>query len=284
MSNFVEPLIHDDDDDDEHNDHILTPEEQNQIDILYAFNQGQLNSKKLEAENDLKVTEDKLKETQDKLKVMEDNLKEAENNMSDAVTEVRTFKEKIVWLSSSVSSSYSSDSSEEDDMMKNEHKMRVLEDKLKEYEYKLLEAEIEKNIAIHKVNIQKSTYEAKFSILKCLGFNPNVTVNNISGKKSWIFLSPAPIVSVSSVGLDKVGQVSFASSGDYKCQQSSLSNNSSRDFELDNSQIYYTVFFDCDGKWKTPFKNRKINTKKYNINLLERHVNDAVDADFLPVN
>ena len=33
MSNFVEPLIHDDDDDDEHNDHILTPEEQNQIDI-----------------------------------------------------------------------------------------------------------------------------------------------------------------------------------------------------------------------------------------------------------
>jgi len=124
----------------------------------------------------------------------------------------------------------------------------------------------------------------QFSFIRRIGLNPVVTVNNISGKKAWIILSPAPIVGVSSVGVEKLGQISFSSSGDYKCQQSSLSNNTSREFELDNSQIYYSVFFDCDGKWKTPYKNRKINTRKYNINLLERHVNDAIDAEFIPIN
>jgi hypothetical protein len=125
---------------------------------------------------------------------------------------------------------------------------------------------------------------APFSFGRRLGLYPVVTVNNISGKRAWLILSPAPIVGVSSVGLEKVGQISFSTAGDYKCQQSSLSDQRSYDFELDNYQVYYTVFFDCDGKWKTPFKNRKINTKKYNINLLERHVNDSLDANFVPVN
>lgn len=125
---------------------------------------------------------------------------------------------------------------------------------------------------------------APFTFSRRLGIHPVVTVNNISGKKAWLILSPAPIVGVSSVGLEKVGQISFSSAGEYKCQQSALSDHQSYDFELDNSQVYYTVFFDCDGKWKTPFKNRKINTKKYNINLLERHVNDSIDTEFVPVN
>ena len=123
-----------------------------------------------------------------------------------------------------------------------------------------------------------------FSITRRLGLHPIVTINNISGKKAWVILSPAPISTVSSVGVEKVGQISLSSVGDYKCQQSAISNNTSREFELDNSQIYYSVFFECDGKWKTPFKDRKINTRKYNINLLERHVDDAVDSDFIPLN
>jgi len=61
-----------------------------------------------------------------------------------------------------------------------------------------------------------------------------------------------------------------------------LRNNKTDDYELDTSQIYYSVFFDCDGKWKTPFKNRKINTRKYNINLLERHVVDSIDSSEVP--
>lgn len=125
---------------------------------------------------------------------------------------------------------------------------------------------------------------AEFKFGRRIGLNPIVKVNNISGKKAWIVLTPAPIMGISSLGVDNFGQIAFSSTGDYKCQQSSISNNNIRDFELDNSQIYYTVFFDCDGKWKTPFKDRKINTRKYDINLLERHVEDAIEVELLPIN
>jgi hypothetical protein len=124
---------------------------------------------------------------------------------------------------------------------------------------------------------------ADFSFSRRLGLDPVVTVHNISGVKAWVILAPAPILGVSSVGVEKLGQISFSTTGDYKCQQASLSDNSRIEFELDNSQIYYSVFFQVGDKWKTPFKNRRINTRKYNINLLERHVADSIDLEVVPV-
>ena len=123
---------------------------------------------------------------------------------------------------------------------------------------------------------------ADFSLSRRLGLNPVVTVHNISGVKAWVILAPAPILGVSSVGVEKIGQISFSTTGDYKCQQASISDNSRIEFDLDNSQIYYSVFFQVGDKWKTPFKNRRINTRKYNINLLERHVADSIDLEFVP--
>lgn len=123
---------------------------------------------------------------------------------------------------------------------------------------------------------------AQFTFGRRLGLNPIVTVNNISGKNAWIILAPAPITSVSGIGVDNIASISLSTSGDYKCQQFLLRNNKSDDYELDTSQLYYTVFFDCDGTWKTPFKNRKINTRKYNINLLERHVSDSIVSSEVP--
>jgi hypothetical protein len=112
--------------------------------------------------------------------------------------------------------------------------------------------------------------------------NPVVTIHNISGKDAWVILAPAPISSVSGIGVDKIANISWSTSGEYKCQQFLLRNNKRGVYELDVSQIYYTVFFECDGTWKTPFKNRKINTRKYNINLLERHVVDSIDSLDVP--
>jgi hypothetical protein len=124
---------------------------------------------------------------------------------------------------------------------------------------------------------------AYFTFERRFGINPHVTINNISGKKAWVILSPAPISSIGSFGVDNIANISFQTTGDYKCQQLLLVHNKSEDYELDTSQIYYSVFFDCDGVWKTPFKNRRINTRKYNINLLERHVDISVDSSTLPV-
>lgn len=124
---------------------------------------------------------------------------------------------------------------------------------------------------------------AKFTFERRLGLHPVVTINNISGKNAWVILAPAPIVSVSGIGIDNIANISLSTTGDYKCQQFLMRNNKSEDYDLDTSQLYYTVFFDCDGKWKTPFKDRRINTRKYNINLLERHVVDSIDSSEVPV-
>jgi hypothetical protein len=119
-----------------------------------------------------------------------------------------------------------------------------------------------------------------FSFLRYIGFNRTITVNNISGKDAWIILSPAPIFTISAFSIDNVGGISFNNTGNYKCQQSPLKNDSARDFDLDNSQIYYSLFFNCDEGWKVHFKDIKINATKYDINLLERHVNECVDYEF----
>ena len=122
---------------------------------------------------------------------------------------------------------------------------------------------------------------ADFTFQRILGIAPHVTITNASTKKAWVILSPVPIVSISSIGVDKLN-ISFSTTGEYKCQQFLISPNKSTEYDLDTSQIYYSVFFEFGEVWKTPFKNRKLNTRKYNINLLERHVENAVDASSLP--
>jgi hypothetical protein len=122
---------------------------------------------------------------------------------------------------------------------------------------------------------------AEFTFQRILGISPHVTITNASTKKAWVILSPVPIVSISSIGIDKLS-ISFSTTGEYKCQQFLITPNKSTEYDLDTSQIYYSVFFEFGDVWKTPFKNRKLNTRKYNINLLERHVDNSVDSSLLP--
>jgi len=122
---------------------------------------------------------------------------------------------------------------------------------------------------------------ADFTFQRILGIAPHVTITNASTKKAWVILSPVPIVSISSIGVDKLN-ISFSTIGEYKCQQFLISPHHSKEYDLDTSQIYYSVFFEFGEVWKTPFKNRKLNTRKYNINLLERHVENSVDSSLLP--
>ena len=140
------------------------------------------------------------------------------------------------------------------------------------------EQQIDNLLAVKKI---ASLPLADFTFQRILGISPHVTITNASTKKAWVILSPVPIVSISSIGIDKLS-ISFSITGEYKCQQFLISPHHSKEYDLDTSQIYYSVFFDFGEVWKTPFKNRKLNTRKYNINLLERHVENSVDSALLP--
>lgn len=127
------------------------------------------------------------------------------------------------------------------------------------------------------------TMDNHFSVKRMLGLKRNIRVNNISGRRAWVILTPAPIRTVNSVGVEKVGNIDTSLIGNFESQQCLIRNEASKVFVLDNNKTYYTIFFEDGGVWKMPFKNRKIDAKEYDtINLLERHVADSIATDFAP--
>ena len=123
-----------------------------------------------------------------------------------------------------------------------------------------------------------------FNILRRMGFDKTIYVRNSSGKDAWVVLSPCPIINISSLEIKKIGNLSTTTiGGEIKCQQFFIKTHSGeKQFELDNTKLYYTVFFYCDGKWKCPYKDRKINARYYDINLLPKNVDESIDVDFVP--
>ena len=128
-----------------------------------------------------------------------------------------------------------------------------------------------------------------FDIQNFLYLDKSVMINNISGKNAYVVLTPAPITTLNSFGLG-VGfsgmeasiNASLDSKGEYKSQKFSISNNTSSLCGLDNTKFYCTLFIDCDGEWKKSWDNRRFNGKKFNINILEKHVTAALDKGSIP--
>ena len=117
--------------------------------------------------------------------------------------------------------------------------------------------------------------EAPFQLQRRLGMDKVVTINNISGKTAYVILTPSKIKTIESVGIgakDVSFNISFTDEGEFLPQQIPILHNTSSEYDLDNSQFYYTLFLHIDNKWLQTWTNRKINGRKYNINILERHV------------
>ncbi len=120
-----------------------------------------------------------------------------------------------------------------------------------------------------------------FPFCRRWGITPMVNVNNLSGHKAWVMISPTPMTRISSIGIEKAGNIDFSMVGEYKCQQAPVLHGDVLTFTLDTTNIYYTVFFEC-GSWKMSHDNMKVNTSQNDIHLVERHVLAAVDSDFVP--
>jgi hypothetical protein len=141
------------------------------------------------------------------------------------------------------------------------------------------------NPVINIAGIAVTRQAAPFDIIRRVGINKVVTINNISGKNAYVILSPVCIKTVESVGLgvkEVSFNITFSDKGDYKPQQLSILNNTRSEYDLDNSQFYYTLFLHIDDKWKQVWENRRINGRKYDINILERHVSAANVKETLP--
>lgn len=128
-----------------------------------------------------------------------------------------------------------------------------------------------------------------FNIQNILHLDNTVIINNISGKNAYLVLTPAPIRTLNSFGLgiglggvDASIEASLDTQGKYKIQKMSIANNTSSKYELDNIKFYCTLFIDIDGEWKKSWENRKFNGRKFNINILEKHVSGALNKENIP--
>jgi len=121
---------------------------------------------------------------------------------------------------------------------------------------------------------------APFDPIRRVGISKIVTISNISGKNAWIVLSPSRITAVSSIGIDKLGQLALERSGELKGQQISIPDESSGEYDLDNGLSYVSLFLNIDGTWKKVWIDRLFNTRKYNINILPKHIKAAIDYNF----
>ena len=84
---------------------------------------------------------------------------------------------------------------------------------------------------------------APFSVLRSIGLNKVVTINNISGKNAYVILTSAPIKNVKSLGLgagaagfEGTSNMEFEDQGEYKAQKLSIANNT-RSLSLDKLSI-----------------------------------------------
>ena len=133
--------------------------------------------------------------------------------------------------------------------------------------------------------VANTRQEAPFELQRRVGLNKVVTISNISGKTAYVILTPSKIKTIESVGIgakDVSFNISFTDEGEYLPQQIPILHNTSSEYDLDNSQFYYTLFLHIDNKWLQTWTNRKINGRKYNINILERHVTLATKVGTLP--
>ena len=130
---------------------------------------------------------------------------------------------------------------------------------------------------------------APFSVLRSIGLDKVVTINNISGKNAYVILTSAPIKNVKSLGLgagaagfEGTSNMEFEDQGEYKAQKLSIANNTRCEYDLDNSHFYCTLFLNIDDEWKKTWDNRRFNGRKFDINILERHVQVALKKDNIP--
>jgi hypothetical protein len=83
-------------------------------------------------------------------------------------------------------------------------------------------------------------------------------------------------------GIDASIDASLDIKGEHKAQKISIYNNTSSRIELDNNKFYCTLFIDIGGEWKKSWDNRRFNGRKFNINILEKHVTAALDKNNIP--
>lgn len=116
-------------------------------------------------------------------------------------------------------------------------------------------------------------------ILHKIGIRRNIRIRNSSERNAYVIVTPTPIKSINSIGVERVGNIQYEQHGEYKSEEMKIIPGKEKFFELETSKIYITVFIEVsDGQWKQWRKNRLINAKTTDYNITTDAVDECIDS------
>lgn len=119
-------------------------------------------------------------------------------------------------------------------------------------------------------------------LLHKIGIRRNIRISNSCEKKAYVIVAPTPIISISTIGVDKIGNIEYETHGDYKSEEMLILPGQEKHFELETSKIYISVLIEVeDTKWRQWRKNRLIDSKSTDYNITKCAPEECIDTSFL---
>ena len=119
-------------------------------------------------------------------------------------------------------------------------------------------------------------------LLHKIGIRRNIRINNSCDKKAYVIITPTPITSITTIGVEKLGNIQYEQHGEYKSEEMMILPGVEKFFELETSKIYISVLIEVeDCKWRQWRKNRLIDSKNIDYNISKDAIEECIDTSFL---
>ena len=140
------------------------------------------------------------------------------------------------------------------------------------------------NLGFDMKNIMESRIpSADEGLLHRIGFRRNIRISNSSDKKAYVIITPTPIRSISTIGVEKLGNIQYEQHGEYKSEEMMIMpGKKDKYFELETNKIYISVLIEVEeNNWKQWRKNRLIDSKTTDYNITKDSSDECIDTSFL---
>ena len=120
------------------------------------------------------------------------------------------------------------------------------------------------------------------AVMHRLGIQKNIRITNNCHKSAYVIVAPALIKTISTIGIEKIGNIEFEISGDYKSEEMQLYPGDTKPFKLDTTDVYISILIEVEDRvWKEWRYNRRVDTTLNDYNIPADAPDKCSDRSFL---
>ena len=114
------------------------------------------------------------------------------------------------------------------------------------------------------------------------GFKRNINITNSCRKKAYIIIASTPIRSISTIGVDGIGNIQFEQQGDYRSQEMLILPGQKKFFELHTKKIYVSILIETEkSTWRQWRKNRLIDSSESDYRITPNAHMECLETNFI---